>query len=154
MNLPELLIGSPVLLDRERHFVSSQRVGRFATADRDAVPHIVPVCFALTGATLYFTIDEKPKRQSGAPLKRLRNIAENPATAILFDRYDEDWTRLGWVLLRGHAEILTDGREHDAAQELLRCRYPQLAQMRIAGQPVIAVRVARSTSWGDLSTET
>jgi PPOX class probable F420-dependent enzyme len=113
----------------------------------------VPVCFALAGDTLFFTIDEKPKRRSNASLKRVRNIAENSAAAILFDRYDEDWTRLGWVLLRGQAEILTDGREHDAAQALLRRRYPQLAQMRIASQPVIAVRIARSVSWGDLSTE-
>jgi PPOX class probable F420-dependent enzyme len=153
MNPPEQPTGTSILPDRERRFIASQRVGRLATADRDAMPHVVPVCFALAGDALFFTIDEKPKRRVGASLKRVRNIAENSATAILFDRYDEDWTRLGWVLLRGHAEILTDGREHDAAQALLRRRYPQLAQMRIAGQPVIAVRIARCVSWGDLSAE-
>jgi PPOX class probable F420-dependent enzyme len=140
-----------ILPDRERHFVIGQRVGRLATADRSAMPHVVPICFALAGDTVFFTIDEKPKRQSAAALKRVRNIAANPATAILFDHYDEDWTRLGWVLLRGHAEILTDGQEHEAAQALLRCRYPQLGKMRISSQPVIAVRVARFVSWGDLS---
>jgi hypothetical protein len=55
-------------------------------------------------------------------------------------------------MLHGHAEILAAGLEHDAAQALLRARYPQLAQMRIADQPVIAVQVVRSVSWGDLST--
>ena len=45
--------------------------------------------------------------------------------AVVVDRYDEDWTRLGWVMLRGRAEILRAGTEHDRAQELLRSRYRQ-----------------------------
>jgi PPOX class probable F420-dependent enzyme len=152
MNQPHLPTGTSRLSDRERRFLMSQRVGRLATADRNGTPHVVPVCFALAGDRLYITIDEKPKRRPGALLKRLRNITENSAVAILFDHYDEDWTRLGWVMLRGHAEILAAGLEHDAAQALLRARYPQLAQMRLADRPVIAVQVARFVSWGDLST--
>jgi PPOX class probable F420-dependent enzyme len=148
---PECRIRSPIMTDHERRFVTAQRIGHLATADLDAVPHVVPVCFALSGDALYITIDEKPKRQLGARLKRLRNMAENPAVALLFDRYDEDWTRLGWVMLHGRAEILANGAEHDAAQALLRSRYPQLAPMHIADQPVIAVRITRSVSWGDLS---
>jgi len=140
-----------VIPPRERRFVERQRVGRLATADARGAPHVVPVCFALTGETLYVTIDEKPKRGDVARLKRLRNIAENPPVAIVFDRYDEDWSRLGWVMLRGRAEILEDGTEHDAAQALLRARYPQLQAMRIARHPVIAMRVARAASWGELS---
>jgi PPOX class probable F420-dependent enzyme len=151
MNQPQQLTGTTILSDRERRFLTSQRVGRLATADRNGVPHVVPICFALAGDTLYITIDEKPKRRSDTPLKRLRNIAENPAVAILFDRYDEGWMRLGWIMLRGHAEILTNGPDHDAAQVLLCARYPQLALMRLAAQPVIAVHVARSISWGDIS---
>ena len=60
----------------------------------------------------------EPKRRSGAPLKRLRNIAENPAVAIVADHYDEDWTRLGWVMLQGRADILSVGAEHARAQSL------------------------------------
>jgi PPOX class probable F420-dependent enzyme len=140
----------PVLLpDRARRFLASRRVGHLATADARGAPHVVPVCFAVSDTALYITIDAKPKR--GAPLKRLRNIAENPAIAIVVDRYDEDWTRLGWVMLRGRAEILARGAEHDAAQALLQARYPQLAAMEIAGLPVIALRIAQVASWGDLS---
>ena len=84
-------------------------------------------------------------------LKRLRNIAENPVVALVVDRYDEDWKRLGWVMLRGKAEILSGGTEHRRAQALLRSRYPQLRAMRISRYPVIAVRIERVTSWGDLS---
>jgi PPOX class probable F420-dependent enzyme len=101
-----------------------------------------PVCFAISNDTLYITIDEKPKRSLSRPLKRLQNIAQNPAVAVVVDRYDEDWGQLGWVMLRGHAEILIDGREHDQAQALLRCRYPQLTRMQIAELPVIVVHIA------------
>ena len=138
-----------MLSDSQRRFLAQQRIAHLATADRRAVPHVVPICFAVSGTTLYITIDEKPKR--GTALKRLKNIAENPAVAVIVDRYDEDWTRLGWVMLRGRAEILREGQEHQDAQDLLRSRYPQLAAMQIATYPVIAVRIERTTSWGDLS---
>ncbi|HUC69619.1 MAG TPA: hypothetical protein VMS01_00340, partial [Stellaceae bacterium] len=62
----------------------------------------------------------------------------------------EDWTRLGWVMLRGRAEILEAGGEHDAAQELLRMRYPQYRGMQLTELPVIAIRIERVTSWGEL----
>ncbi|MGH7117067.1 MAG: TIGR03668 family PPOX class F420-dependent oxidoreductase [Stellaceae bacterium] len=139
-----------MLSDKQRRFLDSRRVGHLATADARALPHVVPVCFAASEDTLYITIDQKPK---GDPrvLKRLRNLLENPAAAFVADRYDDDWTRLGWVLLRGPAEILDNGDEHDAAQELLRARYPQYRAMQLAQLPVIAIRITRVTSWGDLS---
>ena len=139
-----------MLSDRERQFLEGRRVGHLATADRHGVPHVVPVCYALSGASLYITVDEKPKRRD-IPLKRLRNIAQNPAVAFVVDRYDEDWARLGWVMLRGQAEILHGGMEHAEAQALLRARYPQLAAMALAPLPVIALRIGRLTSWGELS---
>ena len=134
----------------ERHFVDRQRVGHLATADRDGAPHVVPVCFGLSEDRLYITIDRKPKRDRGRPLKRLSNIADNPQAAIVFDRYDEDWRRLAWVMLRGRTEILTAGPEHDRAQALLRSRYRQLDAMQIEQLPVIAIHIERVSSWGDL----
>jgi PPOX class probable F420-dependent enzyme len=140
-----------MLSDDERRFLAQQRIAHLATADRRAVPHVVPVCFAVLEPTLYITIDEKPKRRPPAALKRLRNIAENPAVAVIVDRYDEDWTRLGWVMLRGRAEILAGGPEHDQAQTLLRERYPQYRAMDLAELPVIALRIGRVTGWGNLA---
>jgi PPOX class probable F420-dependent enzyme len=142
-----------MLSAHQQRFLETQRVARLATADAQGAPHVVPVCFAFAGGTLYVTIDEKPKRRSGPPLKRLRNIADNPAVAVVADRYDEDWTRLGWVMLQGRAGILSDGSEHARAQVLLRARYPQLGAMNIEALPVIAVRVERVVSWGDLSVD-
>jgi PPOX class probable F420-dependent enzyme len=139
-----------MLSARERHFIETRRVAHLATADSQAVPQVVPVCFGLTEEGLYITIDRKPKRDAGRPLKRLRNIAENPRVAVVFDRYDEDWRRLGWVMLHGRAGILTTGAEHDRAQSLLRARYTQLEAMEIGPLPVIVIRIERVASWGDL----
>jgi PPOX class probable F420-dependent enzyme len=132
-------------------FLVSQRVGRLATADAQGRPHVVPVCFAIEAGSLYVTIDEKPKRASARPLKRLRNLRENPQVAFVADRYDEDWRRLGWVMLRGRADVLHEGAEHDRAQVLLRERYEPYRTMQLAELPVIALRIERAASWGNLA---
>jgi len=141
---------SGMLSEHQARFLAECRVGHLATADARATPHLVPVCFVVSDGALYITIDQKPKGDVRA-LRRLKNIIENPVAAFVADRWDEDWTRLGWVMLRGPAEILPDGAEHDRAQVLLRARYPQYQKMALADLPVIAIRITRVTSWGDLS---
>jgi PPOX class probable F420-dependent enzyme len=139
-----------MLSDVQRQFLDRGRVGHLATADAKGAPHVIPVCYAVAEKTLYITVDEKPKRRD-IPLKRVRNILENPKTAFIVDRYDEDWRRIGWVMLRGEAKILEAGPEHDRAQALLTARYPQYRAMHLADLPVIALRIARATGWGNLS---
>ncbi len=139
-----------MLTDQEQHFLEAGRVGRLASADASGRPHVVPVCYALIQSAVYFTIDEKPKSRPGARLKRLSNLRANPFAALVVDRYDEDWSRLGWVMVQGRAEILDSGPEHDQAQARLRARYPQLAAMRIEPLPVVAVRIDHAASWGRL----
>ncbi len=138
-----------MLNDVQRGFIDQARVGHLATADRTGAPHLIPVCFALDTLSLYITVDEKPKRTDW-PLKRIRNIQQNPAVAFTVDRWDEDWTRLGWIMLRGSADILNGGDEHAHAQDQLRSRYPQYRTMDLAPLPVIAVRIQRVLSWGAL----
>jgi PPOX class probable F420-dependent enzyme len=138
-----------MLTNTHRRFLDLVRVAHLATADRKGAPHLVPVCFRLDGHTLYVTVDEKPKR-ADIPLKRIRNIRENPAVAVTVDRWDEDWTRLAWIMLRGPADILSDGAEHDHAQDQLRMRYSQYRSMDLAPLPVIAVRIKRVLAWGAL----
>lgn len=139
-----------MISEAERHFLNAARVAHLATADAHGTPHLVPVCYALTGETIHITIDEKPKR-TDRPLKRLRNIMENPVVALTIDRWDEDWSRLAWVMVHGHADILAHGAEHDAAQGVLREKYPQYRPMALTALPVIAIRIQRILSWGNLS---
>ncbi len=136
--------------DAQYRFLEISRVGRLATADAKGVPHLVPVCYAVMGDSAYITVDEKPKR-TDIPLKRIRNIQENPAVALTVDRWDEDWSKLAWVMLRGRAEVLDAGDEHDRAQMRLRERYPQYRTMDIEGLPVIAIRISRISGWGNLA---
>ena len=135
-----------MLSQAQAHLLEIQRVGHLGTVDEAGRPHVVPVCYAVAGTTLYITIDGKPKRQD-QPLRRLRNIAGNPQIMVTVDCYDEDWSRLAWVMLSGHADILVDGAEHDAAQVILAERYPQLQAMHIIDLPVIALRISKVRSW-------
>ncbi len=131
-------------------FFDTRRIAYLATADRHGEPHVGPVCFVRMGEQIYITIDQKPKRLTD--LKRLRNIAENPSVALTVEHYDDaDWTKLGWLMVRGKAVILRDGSDHDAAQAELRAKYHQLQNMELESLPVIAIQVAKGASWGDLT---
>jgi len=130
--------------EARRRFTTSE-VARLATVSDNGRPHLVPVTFALAGPdTIVIGIDHKPK--STTELKRLRNIAANPAVTLLADRYDADWTRLWWSRADGNAHTLTHGAAHAGAWELLRARYPQYAGQELGG-PVIEVAVRRWTGW-------
>lgn len=141
---------APVLNAQVRAFLNQQRVGHLATVSRAGEPYVVPVCYALSEGTIYTPIDEKPKR-SGTLLRRVRNVLETGRAALVVDHYDEDWTRLGWVLLRGSAELLPPGApEHAQAVSLLRRRYRQYQTMRLEERPLIALRIERVATWGTL----
>ena len=118
-----------VLTPTQLTFLNHQRVARLATADKAGVPHIVPICYVVEGASVYIALDAKPKRVAPLRLKRVRNIAENAEVSLLVDRYDEDWSQLGWVRLDGRAELIVHGQEHADALRLLRQRYRQYELM-------------------------
>jgi PPOX class probable F420-dependent enzyme len=138
-----------VLTPDDQAFLDSERVARLATADAAGRPHIMPVCFARVADRLYVPIDAKPKSGNPRDLKRLRNIREQPEVALLLDRYEEDWGRLRWLLIRARAEILDDGPERLDALSTLERRYPQYATMRLArlGLPVIALHPRTVSRW-------
>jgi PPOX class probable F420-dependent enzyme len=127
-----------------RSRVAAARVARFATVDADNQPHVVPITFALDGETLYFAVDAKPKRTTN--LKRLRNIAANPAVSVLIDHYVDEWENLWWVRLDGIARIVTAPGESEHALDMLAQRYPQYVSTRPAG-PVVAVAIESVTGW-------
>lgn len=115
------------------------RVGRLATADAAGRPLVVPVCFAFDGAALYSAVDDKPKATRN--LRRLRNIAANPAVSLVVDDWDEDWRRLRWVIVEGRAEVLTRGPEFARAIDLLNDKYPQYRAMGLSREEGALVRL-------------
>jgi coenzyme F420-0:L-glutamate ligase/coenzyme F420-1:gamma-L-glutamate ligase len=137
---------------RTRQFLERQRVAHLATTDATGVPHVVPVCFVVDGDTLYIAIDEKPKSGDIRRLRRLRNIAENPHVAIVADVYDDnDWSRLGFVLVRGVARVVEASTGNQDALRLLREKYAQYRAMRLEERPLIAIDIGAVAAWGDLS---
>ena len=124
--------------------VGEARVARLATTEADGRAHLVPICFALEGGVLYSAVDQKPKRSRD--LRRLRNLRERPWATVLVDHYEEDWSALWWVRLRGPARVLGDGEEATRALAVLTEKYPQYRR-EPPGGPVIAVEVAEWRSW-------
>jgi PPOX class probable F420-dependent enzyme len=124
--------------------VAAAQVARLASVGADNRPHVVPITFVLDGETLYFAVDAKPKRTTN--LKRLRNIAANPAVSVLIDHYEDEWGKLWWVRLDGTARIVTAPDESEHAFGMLARRYPQYVATRLVG-PVVAVAIESMTGW-------
>ncbi|MBV9231671.1 MAG: TIGR03668 family PPOX class F420-dependent oxidoreductase [Chloroflexi bacterium] len=137
------------LTEAETLFVQSLRVARLATADENGRPHLVPVCYAFDGAHFYIPLDEKPKRVAGTQLRRVRNIEARHEAALLIDQYDDDWSRLGYVLVQGRAELIgPEAEAHAFALRLLRERYVQYRTMALEQYPIIMITPDHVTSWG------
>lgn len=134
-----------------RDFLVAERVARLATADKAGNPHVIPVCFWFDGARLYFVIDEKPKRARGTALKRMRNIAENPQVALVADHYEDDWTQLGYVMIRGEAQIVNDDEEYMLVLRNLRDKYRGYRTMQLSRErnPIVRIVPGRANVWGE-----
>ncbi len=119
-------------------------MARLATIDPDGRPHLVPIVFALDGDTLYSAVDRKPKRST--MLRRIENARARPDVTVLVDRYDDDWTALWWIRLRGRARVLDEGAEREHALLLLTEKYAQYRAEPPDG-PVLAVDVDEVREW-------
>lgn len=133
-----------------QRFIHSHAVAHLATAAGDGQPHVIPFCYAFDGWCFYFVVDEKPKRQTRKPLKRVRNILENPRVAVVIDDYADDWTQLAYVLVNGTATLVEDEAEYDRALALLRDHYPQYRTMNLtfARNPMVRITPTAVHAWG------
>ena len=134
-----------MLTPEQTAFLEHQRVARLATVDESGQPHAVPVCYALLDGVIYTPIDEKPKR--GGRLRRVRNILAEPRVCLVVDHYEEDWSRLIWLQVRGFASVVDDIAERTGAIEALRARYPQYAAMDLESRPLIRVDPRHVVGW-------
>lgn len=144
--------GNAMVTGQELAFIASMRVGRLATIRADGAPSQVPICYAvLAGETpaIASVLDEKPKRVTDRELARVRNIRRDPRVSLLVDRYDEDWSWLAFVQIRGRARIVEPSETgHASAIAALREKYPQYRAMAIEHRPVILIEDLHARSWG------
>ena len=132
----------------QARWLATARTGHLATADAGEGPHVIPVCYAFDGRAIFSVLDQKPKRVAPARLRRVRNIMANPRAALVVDHYDEDWSRLGYILVIGRAELLLEGDERVGAIRMLRDKYRQYRSMDIDSSPVIKITPVRVVAWG------
>lgn len=144
-----------ILPERERAFVEQARRAILATIALDGRPRPVPICFVLDvmHPILYSPLDEKQKDLDDPRLlTRVLDIRRDPRVSVLVDRWDEDWSRLGWVRMTGHASLLEpEGDElidHQIVVAMLRLRYEPYWEHDLETRPIIRVRIERTTSWG------
>ena len=123
--------------------LDAERVARLAFVDDADHPRVLPVTFAVAGGALFTAIDDKPKR-TPVPA-RVRYLRRRPQAALCVDRYDEDWTRLGWVQLLGLVDVL-DAGDARAGLAALAGRYPVYRERPPSG-PVLRLTPARALFW-------
>jgi len=141
---------SPIELSREAlEFLDRHARGHLATANRDGEPHVIPVCFARVGGDLYTVCDEKPKRAGAKQLKRLANLRENPRAALVVDDYDDEWSKLAYLLVHLVAAIVTDPGEYSTALAALRQRYAPYIGMplRADTNPMVRLQPTSAHFW-------
>lgn len=120
-------------------------VARLATVRVDGRVDLVPIVVALVGDVVVFAIDHKPK--STTRLQRLRNIEANPDVTVLFDHYEDDWTQLWWVRVRGRAVVLADDDDRRRpALDALVYAHPQYVD-RVPEGPVVWIETHEWTGW-------
>lgn len=128
--------------------VRRARVGRLATVRPDGSPHVVPFVFAIAqdGDELvaFWAVDDKLK--SHREIQRLENIEANPAVEFVVDDYEEEWSKLWWVRVRGRARVVSSPDERTRALAALSDKYPQYRATPPTG-PVIAIEMDRVTGW-------
>ncbi len=130
------------LPDSVRALLERERRGVLTTIARDGSGHTVPMVFVVIGDELVSPIDHKPK--TGRVLARVRNIERDARVTVLVDHWDEDWTRLAWVMVRAHAVI-----DADAPPEVvqsLNARYRQYAPDE-RPDALIRIRPTKLTWW-------
>ncbi len=130
-----------------KEFLGKSRLAHLATSSKHGKPHVVPVCYVYDGVSIYSSIDEKPKRANPNRLRRVLNIIENPHVSMVVDQYEEDWSKLRYVLVQGLARIAHEGDEHRRAVSLLREKYPQYSAMKLENRPIIKIEPTRVATW-------
>lgn len=128
-----------------RRLIEDVRVARLGLLDDGGAPRVLPVTFAVCGASLVSAVDDKPKRVPGARMARVRWLRADPRAALTVDRYDDDWSALAWVQALGTVEVL-EAADAPAALSALVRRYPQYREQPPGG-PLLVLEPERLLWW-------
>jgi PPOX class probable F420-dependent enzyme len=107
---------------RIRSLLDTARRAVMTTLGKES-PHAVPVVFAVVGNEIVSPIDHKPK--SGRTLARVKNLERDNRVTLLVDDWDEDWSRLVWLMVQGTAVVDTEATIGE--MRAINSRYPQYA---------------------------
>lgn len=119
------------------------RVARLATHNPSGAIDVVPITFAVRADdTIVSAVDHKPKRTT--KLQRLENIRLQPAVTLLVDHYDDDWSKLWWVRMRGVAEVIE--QPSPSLLDPLIQKYEQYQTYAPAG-PALVITVTELRAW-------
>ena len=144
------MASTSILSAEQQAFVALARTAILATTAPSGRPRLVPICFVLDGDVVLSPLDEKPKQvEDPRNLARVRDLRAERRVALLVHRWDEDWSQLAWLRLRGTGRLLEPGDpDHAAAIVPLRTKYPQYEAQAIDARPMIRIQLDRATRLG------
>lgn len=125
---------------------ATARVARLAvrSARTDDVD-LVPVTFVIVRDRFVTAVDHKPKTTRA--LARLDGLRAHGRATALVDHWDEDWSRLWWVRLRGPATVVpADDPSVREALDALVDKHEQYRTQRPAG-PCIVLHATDVRGW-------
>jgi len=130
--------------------IKGAKVARLATVDQKSHPYVVPVVFVFHENSFFIPLDEKVKTVNARKLKRVKNIEKNPNVTLLIDKYQNDWSKLFFLMVHGRA-IITDGKNSklmDKVHKLLILKYPQYKKIGV-GNSCIKINPTKVTYWNN-----
>lgn len=131
--------------------IKNTRIGYLATASSNMQPYVTPVVFVLQNENVYVPLDEKPKTVNILELKRVKNIQENSKVCFLVHHYDEDWTKLWYVMITGNATLVNATSERLKAKlkrihNKFLSKYSQYNRISV-GNFYIRIRIDKTAYW-------
>ncbi len=123
---------------KEKAFLSSNEVCRFATASKDGRPQVTPVIYAMDGSSVVIATDYGTKK--------LKNVRENSNVALVVDHFHPNKA----VIIEGTCIIYERGDEY---KRLLKILFDTFETYRKhpwseGESPIFRIDPTKVISWG------
>lgn len=126
-----------VLTPRQLSFLKAHELCRFATASKDAKPHVVPVIYAVDGEGVVIAIDYGNKK--------LVNLRENRKVALVVDEFRPN----KGIMVEGECEILERGKEYLRLLQILfdKFDYYRKNPWGEGESPILKIKPTKAVMW-------